>query len=137
MFGVDFRSAFRFSYMQPYTINIIKVCRQSRLNKSYILTNSMPNNIISTAEQISTRGHRLFAECPKHSAKPQLHSAKGLPSAALGKPHTAIVLTAKQALHSAFFEHSAKLCHVPKRPRQNKVKMSAKRLLTEDLPSAR
>lgn len=36
-----------------------------------------------------------------------------------------------------FFEHSAKLCRVPKRPRQNKVKTPAKWLLTEALSSAR
>ena len=41
-------------------------------------------------------------ECPKHSAKHILHSAKGLPSAVLGKLHTAIVVTEKQALSSAF-----------------------------------
>ena len=34
-------------------------------------------------------GFRFFAECLRHSAKAILHSAKPLPSAALGKAHTA------------------------------------------------
>jgi hypothetical protein len=33
----------------------------------------------------NTTGFAGFAECPKHSAKPQKHSAKPLPSVALGK----------------------------------------------------
>ena len=51
---------------------------------------------------VHTIGLVLFAECPKHSAKPILHSAKALPSAALGKLHTTIIVTAKKALPSPF-----------------------------------
>ena len=36
-----------------------------------------------------TTGFRFFAECLMHSAKAQMYSAKPLPSAALGKEHTA------------------------------------------------
>ena len=49
-----------------------------------------------------TTGLVLFAECPKHSAKPILHSTKDLPSMALCKLYTAIAVTAKKALPSAF-----------------------------------
>ena len=38
---------------------------------------------------VDTTGFRFFAECLRHSAKAKLHSAKPLPSAALGKEHTA------------------------------------------------
>jgi hypothetical protein len=51
---------------------------------------------------VHTIGLVLFAECPKHSAKLILHSAKAWPSAALGKLHTTIIVTAKKALPSAF-----------------------------------
>ena len=37
----------------------------------------------------ATTEFRFFAECLRHSAKAKLHSAKPLPSAALGKKHTA------------------------------------------------
>ena len=44
-----------------------------------------------------------MAECPKHSAKPILHSAKALPSAALSKVHTVKEMMAKKALPSVTF----------------------------------
>ena len=43
-----------------------------------------------------------FAECQGHSAKPNLHSAKALPSAALGKGHLAKNRSAKVSLPSVF-----------------------------------
>ena len=36
-----------------------------------------------------TAAARFFAECLRHSTKAKLYSAKSLPSAALGKEHTA------------------------------------------------
>ena len=36
-----------------------------------------------------TTGNPQFADCLWHSAKPEIHSAKALPSAALGKGHSA------------------------------------------------
>jgi len=56
----------------------------------------------------------LFAECPKHSAKPILHSAKALPSATVDKFYTAIIVTAKKALLSVFSQALGKAfatCH--------------------------
>ena len=60
-----------------------------------------------------------FAECQGHSAKPNLHSAKALPSAALGKEHSANNPSANASLPSVFCwalgkafaecRHSAKL----------------------------
>ena len=45
----------------------------------------------------------FFAECLRHSAKARLHSAKSLPSAALGKEHTVKNLSAKHSLPSVFY----------------------------------
>ena len=66
-----------------------------------------------------TTGLSEFAECQGHSAKPNLHSAKALPSAALGKEHSAKKESAKTSLPSVFCRalgkafaecrHSAKL----------------------------
>ena len=50
-----------------------------------------------------TTGLALFAECRIHSAKALLHSAKSLPSVALGKPHSVKKMTAKAHLPSVFF----------------------------------
>jgi hypothetical protein len=49
-----------------------------------------------------TTGNGYFAECQKHSAKLQKHSAKPLPSVALGKGHTEEKLSAQGTLPSAF-----------------------------------
>ena len=49
-----------------------------------------------------TTGLRYFAECHRHSAKAEKHSANCWPSVALGKAHTAFLLPAKPALPSAF-----------------------------------
>ena len=51
---------------------------------------------------IDTTGLRYFAECHRHSAKAEKHSANCWPSVALGKAHTAFLLPAKPALPSAF-----------------------------------
>ena len=53
-----------------------------------------------------TTGLALFAECRIHSAKALLHSAKGLSSVALGKPHSVKKVTAKAPLPSVK-KHSA------------------------------
>ena len=57
---------------------------------------------------IHTTADALFAECWGHSAKPAKHSAKALPSAALGKGLSAKILSAKISLPSAKNRHSAK-----------------------------
>ena len=49
-----------------------------------------------------TTGISGFAECQGHSAKPNLHLAKALPSAALGKEHSANKPSAKASLPSVF-----------------------------------
>ena len=49
-----------------------------------------------------TTGLSGFAECQGHSAKPNLHSAKVLPNAALGKDHSAKNGSAKASLPSVF-----------------------------------
>ena len=55
-----------------------------------------------------TTADALFAECWGHSTKPAKHSAKALPSAALGKGLSAKILSAKISLPSAKNRHSAK-----------------------------
>jgi len=49
-----------------------------------------------------TTGLAYFAECHRHSAKAEKHSANSLPSVALGEAYTAFLLPAKPALPSAF-----------------------------------
>jgi len=49
-----------------------------------------------------TTGNTSFAECLRHSVKALLHSAKLLPSAALGKDHSANFSSVKGSLPSAF-----------------------------------
>jgi len=51
---------------------------------------------------LGTTGLAYFAECHRHSAKAEKHSATSLPSVALGEAHTAFFLPAKPALPSAF-----------------------------------
>jgi hypothetical protein len=53
-------------------------------------------------EILTTTGNGYFAECQKHSAKVQKHSANALPSVALGKGHTEEKISAKGTLPSAF-----------------------------------
>ena len=65
-----------------------------------------------------TTGFWFFAECRPHSAKPALHSAKALPSAALGKEHSAKNSSAKNSLPSATCRALDKAfaeCHVSTR----------------------
>jgi hypothetical protein len=50
----------------------------------------------------SATGFRPFAECLGHSAKPRLHSAKALPSVTLSKGYSAVIMSAKTSLPSAF-----------------------------------
>jgi len=57
----------------------------------------------------TTTGLALFAECRIHSAKALLHSVKGLPSVALGKPHSVKKVTAKAPLPSVFFRALGKV----------------------------
>src|SRR6185369_13045236 len=49
-----------------------------------------------------TTGLAYFAECHRHSAKAEKHSANCWPSVALGEAHTVFLLPAKPALPSAF-----------------------------------
>ena len=50
----------------------------------------------------ATTGILWYAECQKHSAKTNIHSAKCLPTVALGKGYTAKGATANSSLPSAF-----------------------------------
>jgi hypothetical protein len=54
-----------------------------------------------------TNGIDLFADCLKHSAKPEKHSAQALSSVALGKEGSANSTSAKSSLSSTFFGHLA------------------------------
>jgi hypothetical protein len=49
-----------------------------------------------------TTGIGCFAECLKHSANPEKHSAKALPSVALGKEGSTNSTSAKASLPSTF-----------------------------------
>jgi hypothetical protein len=49
-----------------------------------------------------------FVECLKHSAKPEKHSEKALPSVALGKEGSANTTSVKTSLSSTFSQRSAK-----------------------------
>jgi hypothetical protein len=61
-----------------------------------------PTPCSSRPPPVDTTGNDYFAECRKHSAKPKKHSAKALPSVALGKGDTAQEKMAKGTLPSAF-----------------------------------
>ena len=66
-----------------------------------------------------TTADGLFAECLGHSTKPLLHSAKALPSAALGKEQSAKVSLPSatyRALGKAFAE-----CHISTRQKKTDV----------------
>ena len=66
----------------------------------------------------------LFAECLGHSAKLLLHSAKALPSAALGKEQSAKNPSAKVSLSSATYRALGKAfaeCHVSTRQKKSDV----------------
>jgi hypothetical protein len=51
----------------------------------------------------STTGIERFVECLKHSAKPEKHSAKTLPSVTLGKESSANSTSATTSLLSTFY----------------------------------
>ena len=57
---------------------------------------------VTASLECLTMGISGFAECQGHSAKPNLHSAKALPSAALGECHSAKNGPAKASLPSVF-----------------------------------
>ena len=59
--------------------------------------------MLSTYLWYITAGISGLAECQGHSAKPNLHSAKALPSATLGKEHSANKPSAKTSLPSVFY----------------------------------
>ena len=44
---------------------------------------------------VYTTENRIFAVCPRHTAKPKKYSAKALPNVTLGKQHTTYIVTAK------------------------------------------
>ena len=50
---------------------------------------------------VDTTGGGFFAECLRHSAKADIHSAKPLPSVTLGKGRSVNSLSAKTSLPSA------------------------------------
>jgi hypothetical protein len=56
------------------------------------------NNIVF----VNTSGIGCFAKCLKHSAKPEKHSAKYLPSVALGKEGSMNSTSIKASLPSTF-----------------------------------
>jgi hypothetical protein len=61
----------------------------------------------------TTTGNRRFAECLRHSAKPIMHSAKVLWSAALGKAHTAKKSVGKDRFAECFLSGTRQsLCRV-------------------------
>jgi hypothetical protein len=73
-----------------------------------------------------TTGIAAFAECLKQSAKPQKHSAKALPSIALGKEGSAHSASAKPSLPSTFSRALGKeVCRVPDNTRQRKAAVTA------------
>ena len=57
----------------------------------------------SAKESQSLLDSGSLPRCLRHSAKTKLHSAKPLPSAALGKEHTAKIWSAKPSLSSVFY----------------------------------
>ena len=89
-----------------------------------------------------TTGNWHFAECLRHSAKPEIHSAKALPSAALGKE-----LIDKEAFAECFLSGTRQsLCRVPekhsakiytrqnenaKKPKNNSKKKSGKGAISQ------
>jgi hypothetical protein len=75
-----------------------------------------------------TTGNGCFAECLKHLAKPQKHSAKALPSVALDKEDSTNSTSAKPSLPSTFSRALGKeVCRVPESTRQRKVVVTATR----------
>ena len=71
-----------------------------------------------------TTGNRQFAECLRHSAKPEIHSVKALPSAALGKEQSSKNPSAKVSLPSATYRALGKAfaeCHVSTRQKKSDV----------------
>ena len=76
-----------------------------------------------------TTGDSYFAECRQHSAKALLHSAKALPSAALGKESVGKELFAECQILGTW----QRLCRVPG---QHSAKKTATVNLTASLPTA-
>ena len=91
-------------------LDIMIICQRSKfIPCSGANIASQQNNGLSYLIYIAaTTADALFAECWGHSAKPAKHSAKALPSAALGKGLSAKILSAKISLPSAKNRHSAK-----------------------------
>ena len=84
-----------------------------------------------------TTGFRRFAECLQHSAKPQIHSAKALPSAAFGKGHSGKKWPAKQPLPRAICRALGKaFAKCRDSTRQRKRAITAQETVTAALPSA-
>jgi hypothetical protein len=67
------------------------------------------NTFLDHAFARYTTGIERFAECLKHSANPKKHSAKSLPSAALGKEGLANNTSAKASLPSTFYRALGKV----------------------------
>jgi len=95
-----------------------------------MMASSYGQNFTLICNILFTTGHRRFAECPKHSAKALFHSAKAnrTRQKKWRRSHLCWV---------SFFGHSAKLCRVLVRSRQNKAQRRAQWRLMDTSPSAK
>jgi hypothetical protein len=83
--------------------------------------------------QTITTGIEHFAECLKHSAKPEKHSTKSLSTLTLGKEISANSTSATASLPSTFYRALGKVfaeCHSV----LGKENRSSRRLVTETAP---
>ena len=86
----------------------------------------MPNLCAGIEDPLGllTTRNQQFAECLRHSAKPEIHSVKALPSAALGKEQSAKNPSAKVSLSSATYRALGKAfaeCHISTRQKKTDV----------------
>ena len=78
----------------------------------------------TAAMVLITTADAFFAECWGHSAKPAKHSAKALPSAALGKEQSAKNPSAKVSLPSATYRALSKAfaeCHISTQQKKSNI----------------
>ena len=122
---LNLREWFDVKFSLNYTPNHFKI---DGIHKSLVgphlstCTASHCCRLVTTRPSLTT-GNRQFAECLRHSAKPEIHSVKALPSAALGKEQSAKNPSAKVSLPSAIYRALGKAfaeCHVS--TRQKKIR---------------
>jgi hypothetical protein len=102
------------------------LCQVSHSSKHLLSVIEDFPSACGTQKSTLTTGNGRFAECPKHSTKP--HSAKALPSVALGKEGSANSTSANASLPSTFSRALGKeVCRVPGSTRQRKVAVTATR----------